>query len=193
MEKNKILLDEKNISNNIFFNPLSIIDKSNDNSNIKTILETKENLSIHPNETEIKHQKHLYIELCKKMYNNIKQSDNFGEGINLEFISTSLKEADAILFIETIETNSRDNKTIYGFSTLNFINFKNVLHLDLICSNNNVKGCGSYILNLLKEICAFVNLDSIILNSVTSAIPFYLKNHFICDELCKMKLKISGG
>ena len=107
----------------------------------------------------------------------IRNSGRFCEGINMDFVKESLVSADAILLVA-------EKKAVYGFATLVFKSDENLLYIDLICTNIEVKGCGTYMLEMLKE------LSSIQLSSVTSAVPFYLKNHFECDDgLCKLRHK----
>lgn len=113
----------------------------------------------------------------------IRNSGRFCEGINMDFVKESLVSADAILLVA-------EKKAVYGFATLVFKSDENLLYIDLICTNIEVKGCGTYMLEMLKELSGIVGLASIQLSSVTSAVPFYLKNQFECDGLCTLRLKV---
>ena len=179
----KTIINPAKVTNYIYFNPTSIQEEFGDVSNIKTLLETRDNLSIHPTDSERSKGRAIYRNISKNVYDVIKNSGRFCEGINLEFVKTSLLQADAILLVA-------EGKSIAGFATLIFNSKDNLLYIDLICTNIEVKGCGTYMLEMLKELSGIVGLASIQLSSVTSAVPFYLKNNFTCDDLCTLRLKV---
>ena len=59
------------------------------------------------------------------------------------------------------------------------------LYLEILCSNKNVNvnGAGSILIEKLEEICKAISFNIIKLHSVKSAIPFYIKQHFVKDEI----------
>lgn len=182
-EKAKTVIDKTKVTNHIYFNPTSIKEEFGDVSNIKTLLETRDHLSIHPTDAEMPKGRAIYYSISKNIYDVIRNSGRFCEGINMDFVKESLVSADAILLVA-------EKKAIYGFATLVFKSDENLLYIDLICTNIEVKGCGTYMLEMLKELSGIVGLASIQLSSVTSAVPFYLKNQFECDGLCTLRLKV---
>ena len=110
---------------------------------------------------------------------------------NLSFNSQELDlEFFAILRVESSMTRS---KKINGFATLKFYKSSKSMYIDVICTNTDIKGTGTYIINLLNKICKVLSLENIKLSSATQALPFYLKTDFECDPLCKMIKTVTGG
>ena len=111
---------------------------------------------------------------------------NFCKGILDEYIETALTESDAILVLEDYKKNK---KRIVGMCAISFK--KDHLYVDLICSNQKVKGVGSLLLELVEVLSNTLSLEHMKLSSVTDAVPFYLKKKFECDKLCHMTRKVT--
>lgn len=120
--------------------------------------------------------------------------------INKEYIADAIKDCDAVF--EAI--GYIDNKpTIMGVALLYFKLNESALFIDILCSNRNVSGVGSKMIEYLDALCGYlklrgVNLLGLELNSLTGALGFYVKTNFICydeasgDDTCKMVRRISN-
>jgi hypothetical protein len=67
------------------------------------------------------------------------------------------------------------------------------MYIDVICTNKEIKGTGSYMIKLLNKICKELSIANIKLSATESAVPFYLKTDFECNPLCKMIKEVKGG
>jgi hypothetical protein len=85
------------------------------------------------------------------------------------------------------------SKKLNGFATLKFMKSSKSLYIDTICTNTDIKGTGSFMINFLSNVSKELSLDGIKLNSVTEAVPFYLKMQFECNPTCKMIKTFEGG
>lgn len=185
------VINTDKINNVIFFNPKII--KSNDYKRRKYefLNEESEEFEIYPKQDDSEKQKQSKFKKFRdELYKDIRSSGKFCDGLNASFIKESLMSCDFILRIESSQTRS---KKINGFATLKMYQGSKSLYVDVICTNTDIKGTGSYMIKVLSNICDIISLDSIKLNSATQAVPFYLKTDFECDPLCKMKKEISGG
>ena len=128
------------------------------------------------------------VELKKEhvLQNMNDNKDDFCNGLNPEYIDNSLTNCNAII---SLENNAND---IICFATL-FFKLPNTINIDVICSNNLYKGGGNAIIDKIVEICKIIHIKFITLSSLTEALGFYTKKQFECDELCDLKLKITGG
>ena len=148
-------------------------------------------MHIYPKQDDTEKQKiSAFKKFRTELYKDIRSSDKFCDGLQAGFIKESLSTCDFILRVESSQTRS---KKINGFATLKFIKGSKSLYIDVICTNTDIKGTGTYMINLLSDISDILSLKSIKLSSATQAVPFYLKTDFRCDPLCKMKKEISGG
>lgn len=180
------------INNILFFNPKII--KDNDykrHQYEKLINEESSELEIYPKQDDTEKQK---ISAFKKfrdiLYRDIRSSGNFCDGLKAGFVKDSLKDCDVILRVESSMTRS---KKINGFATLKFYKGSKSVYIDVICTNTDIKGTGTYMINLLNKICKEIGIENIKLSATEAAVPFYLKTNFECDPLCKMKKAITGG
>jgi hypothetical protein len=181
------------INNIVFFNPRIIKENSYKRGKYHQLLEdsTNEKLIVYPNEDENeKKQQSAFKKFREELYKDIRTSGKFCDGLLAGFVKDSLKDCDLILRIESSQTRS---KKINGFATLKFFRNSKSLYVDVICTNTYIRGTGTYMVNLLSDICETINIEHIKLSSATQAIPFYLKTEFECDPLCKMVKDIQGG
>jgi hypothetical protein len=178
------------INNIIFFNPKFL---KNDYKRAKynQLVKTPSNVTIYPNENENEKKRiSLFKKFRDELYKDIRSSGKFCDGLQALFVKESLNDCDFILRIESSQTRS---KKINGFATLKFFRNSKSLYVDVICTNSDIKGTGTYMVNLLSKICDTLSLQQIKLTSATKAVPFYLKTEFECDPLCKMVKTIEGG
>lgn len=180
------------INNIIFFNPRIIKDNDYKKRQYENLNEEESSkLQIYPKQDDTEKQK---ISAFKKfrtdLYKEIRSSKKFCDGLQAGYVKESLLTCDFILRVESSQTRS---KKINGFATLKLIKGSKSLYIDVICTNSDIKGTGTYMINLLSEISDMLSLQAIKLSSATQAVPFYLKTDFKCDPLCKMKKEITGG
>jgi hypothetical protein len=185
------LINTDKVNNIFFFNPRIIKKNTYKNAKYNHLLENSENLTILPDENETEPKKDsLFKKFREELYKEIRKSGKFCDGLYALFVKDSIKDCDAILRVESSMTRS---KKIYGFATLKFLRNSKSLYIDTICTNQDIKGTGSYMIKLLSKICHDVSLEHIKLNSATKAMPFYLKTDFECDPTCKMIKTMDGG
>lgn len=185
-------INTNKINNVIFFNPRII--KENDYKRRqyeKLISNESSELEIYPKQDDTEKQKKSAFKKFRDiLYKDIRSSGNFCDGLKAGFVKDSLKDCDAILRVESSMTRS---KKINGFATLKFYKGSKSIYIDVICTNTDIKGTGTYMINLLNKICKEIGIENIKLSATESALPFYLKTDFTCDPLCKMKKEITGG
>jgi hypothetical protein len=181
------------INNILFFNPKIIKENSYKNGlHDELSFDTGEvDLEILPNKDDTEQKK---VSAFKKfrdgLYKGIRSSGKFCDGLKAGFVKDSLKDCDAILRVESSMTRS---KKINGFATLKFFKGSKSMYIDVICTNTDIKGTGTYMIKLLNKMCKEVGIEHIKLSATESAVPFYLKTEFECDPLCKMIKTVSGG
>jgi len=179
------------INNILFFNPRIIKDNDYKRRQYEKLFNESDKLEIYPKQDNGEKQKiSEFKNFRNELYKDIRSSKKFCDGIMATYVKESLSTCDFILRVESSQTRS---KKINGFATLKFIKGSKSLYVDVICTNTDIKGTGTYMVNLLSEISDMLSLESIKLSSATQAVPFYLKTDFKCDPLCKMKKEITGG
>lgn len=179
------------INNVIFFNPKIIKENNYKRHKYEILSEEEKQFEIYPKNDDTEKQKQsAFKKFRTDLYKDIRSSGKFCDGLQASYVKDSLMECDFILRIESSQTRS---KKINGFATLKMYKGSKSLYVDVICTNTDIKGTGTYMIKLLSNICDIISLDSIKLSSATQALPFYLKTDFECDPLCKMKKEISGG
>jgi hypothetical protein len=185
------VINTDKLNNIIFFNP-SIIKKNDYKHNkYSYLLENPGDLTIFPNEEDSEKKKtSLFKKFREELYKDIRSSKKFCDGLQAAYVKDSLKDCDAILRVESSMTRS---KKINGFATFKLLKNSKSLYIDVICTNTDIKGTGSYMIKLLTKLCDDISLEHIKLSSATQALPFYLKTDFECDPLCKMIKDIKGG
>lgn len=187
------VINTNKINNIIFFNPRIIKDNDYKRHKYENLMDESEKLEleIYPKEEKTERQKQSeYKKFRTELYKYIRSSRNFCDGLQATYVKESLMECDFILRIESSQTRSRK---LNGFATLKMYKGSKSFYIDVICTNIDIKGTGTYIINLLSKIGNVISLDAIKLGSTTKAVPFYLKSDFKCDSLCKMKKVINGG
>ena len=116
----------------------------------------------------------------------VTESENLCVGIKKVNITQNVNTSDVIMTV-LIDTVLR------GFVTMNLQGDTQTIHIGLICANNNYKGIGSYIMNIVESIATHASFSEIKLESVTNAVGFYIKKGYSCDKLCKMKKTIGAS
>jgi hypothetical protein len=185
------VINTNKVNNILFFNPKAIKDNIYKHGKYNQLLDNPGNLTIYPIEDDSEKKKvSLFKQFRDQLYKDIRTSGKFCDGIQALYVKDSLKDCDVILKVESSQTRS---KKINGFATLRFLRNSKSLYIDTICTNKDIKGTGTYIINLLSEICDKISIEHIKLSSTTQSVGFYLKTDFNCDPLCKMKKDIKGG
>ena len=181
------------INNILFFNPNIIKDNSYKNGHYDFLLFDSQglDLEIFPNNQDTEKKKaSAFKKFRDSLYKEIRTSTKFCDGIQAMYLKDSLKNCDAILKVESSMTRS---KKINGFAVLKFYKNSKSLYIDVICTNTDIKGTGTYMIKLINKICKKISIKNIKLASTTQALPFYLKTDFECDPLCKMIKTVGGG
>jgi ankyrin repeat protein len=123
------------------------------------------------------------------------------KGLNPTYVLKSLANADAIVVVGS-SMNVLPNGNMFGFASINFDKIHNSIYIDVICSHAGIKGAGDFLIKEIESICRKLSMEKITLQSVKSAIPFYLKYGFTkkkksCNDMCLMTYHIekkhSGG
>ena len=186
------VINPNKINNILFFNPKII--KDNDYKRGKynhLLIEKPEDIIILPTEDKTEREKNSeFKKFREQLYKGIRSSGKFCSGLAASYIKDSLIECDAILKVESSITRS---KKINGFATLKFYKGSKSLYIDVICTNTDIKGTGTYIIKLLNDFCKENGIENIKLSSTTQAAPFYLKTDFECNPMCKMIKDVTGG
>lgn len=186
------VINPNKINNILFFNPTII--KENDYKRGKynhLLIEKPEDIIILPTEDKTEREKNSeFKKFREQLYKGIRSSGKFCSGLAASYIKDSLIECDAILKVESSITRS---KKINGFATLKFYKGSKSLYIDVICTNTEIKGTGTFIFKLLNNLCKKMSIENIKLSATESAVPFYLKIDFECNPLCKMIKPVTGG
>lgn len=185
------IINIEKVNNIIFFNPKILQENEYKQRKYDLLLRETDNLTIYPlAENTMKKTTSTFNKFSNDLYKNIRASGKFCDGIMAGYVKDSLKDCDFILCIQSSQTRS---KKINGFATLKIFRNSKSLYVDVICTNSDVKGTGSYMIKLLSKICNIIGLDHIKLSSATQALPFYLKTDFECNPLCKMIKNVGGS
>lgn len=185
------VINTDKLNNILFFNPAIIKKNDYKHNKYNFLLQNTGDLTIYPNKDDSEKMKtSLFKKFRDELYKDIRSSKKFCDGLQASYVKDSLKDCDAILRIESSMTRS---KKINGFATLKLLKNSKSLYIDVICTNTDIKGTGSYMIKLLTKLCDDISLEHIKLSSATQALPFYLKTDFECDPLCKMIKDIKGG
>ena len=186
------VINTNKINNILFFNPKMIKDNDFKRGKYNHLLEeTPNDLIVLPSEDSTEREKVSEFKKFKEhLYKGIRSSGKFCDGLSAGFIKDSLNECDVVLRVESSMTRS---KKINGFATLKFYKGSKSLYIDVICTNTDVKGTGTYMINFLNKISNEISIENIKLSATESAVPFYLKTKFECNPLCKMIRHVSGG
>ena len=64
-----------------------------------------------------------------------------------------------------------------------------VVKIDVLCGSSRYRGAGTKLVEQVSRICRVVGVRYITLNSLTEAVPFYLKTGFECVGECKLQMK----
>lgn len=103
------------------------------------------------------------------------------------YVEKSLNESNIVLILNGDQPN-------YGFA---FINIKSItsgriFDIDILCSS--MKGGGTILINTIKRLMPTYNIREISLDSLESALGFYVKLGFKCSSgACPMHYKIKWG
>lgn len=187
-----LFIDKDRTNNIFFFNPTIIKENGYKRNKYTQLLDDPDELIIYPSVEEESERNKVsqFKKFRDNLYKGIRSSGKFCDGLQALYVKDSLKDCDAILRVESSRTRS---KKINGFATIKFMRNSKTLYIDVICTNTDIKGTGSYIIKLLSDVCDKLSIEHIKLSSATTALPFYLKTDFECDPLCKMVKDIQGG
>ena len=170
----KLINIQKNdkITTSVYFRINDVVNKLHNNL-VKTDIDTNGN---------------SYQNITKTI-DSIIENGFLCEGLDYEYISEAFDKTDAIFVIHASDV--LPNETILGFALIKFLINEESLYVDIICSHNEVKGAGEYLLKKIEEISKKISKKYIKLNSVNSAITFYEKYGFVkeektCKDMCLM-------
>lgn len=126
--------------------------------------------------------------VIKKLCDKI-DSNEFCDGLNIEYAKYSLLKSDAVIIVSFAGAFAP-----VGFATINFED-NGLLYVDVICTHPKIKGGGNIIMKQLDYICLQIGLTGIYLESTSSKITFYAKYGYVkCDNFCNdMCLMIKGN
>lgn len=186
------VINTNKINNILFFNPKIIKDNDYKLGKYNHLLnEDLTDVVILPSKDITERQKvSEFKNFRDHLYKGIRSSGKFCSGLTAGYIKDSLIECDAVLRVESSMTRS---KKINGFATLKFYKGSKSLYIDVICTNTDIKGAGTFIFKLLNNLCKKMSIENIKLSATESAVPFYLKIDFECNPLCKMIKTVTGG
>jgi len=165
---------------NIFFNPNSTSEWIPYTREIVTTLLTSHFDKI---ENSLEEFNRIQSEIIRT---TADESNKLCIGIKKKNITQNVNTSDVIITV-LIDT------VINGFVTMNLQGDTQTIHIGLICANNNYKGIGSRIMNIVESIASHASFSEIKLESVTNAVGFYIKQGYSCDKLCKMKKTIGAS
>jgi hypothetical protein len=187
-----LVFNKDKINNILFFNPNIIKDNIYKYNKYNILSNDKpDNFIILPSQNSKEREKvSEFKKFRDNLYKGIRNSGRFCDGLSAVFVKDSLKDCDAILRVESSMTRS---KKINGFATLKFFKASKSLYIDVICTNTEIRGTGTYMINILNKICKEISIDNIKLSATETAVPFYLKTEFECNPLCKMIKQVKGG
>jgi len=169
------------IHTHVFFRPT----RTNHLEDIKTILESDENIRVYPNSEDMK----LYYDVADYIDRLIRKSEFLCKGLNPEYVDDSFKQVDAVVVIGS--SNILPNGNLFGFALIKFDEHNNGIYIDVICSHIGIKGAGEFLLKTLEHIGRTLLMTEIYLTSVKTAITFYekygyIKIHKSCEQMCLM-------
>jgi hypothetical protein len=169
------------IHTHVFFRPTG----TNDLEDIKTILESDDNIRVYPNSEDMK----SYYNVADYIHRLIVKSEFLCKGINPEYVDDSFKQVDAVVVIGS--SNILPNGNLFGFALIKFDEHNNAIYIDVICSHIGIKGAGEFLLKTLEHIGRTLLMTEIYLTSVKTAITFYekygyIKIHKSCEQMCLM-------
>jgi hypothetical protein len=144
-----------------------------------------------------------YTQLTEYIYSYVSKS-TLCNGLNSLYVKNSFQDIDAVLIITSKNESPLPNGNIFGFALINFEEDINAIHIDIFCSNIEVKYGGEKIIYSIFELCKILFITKIKLFSVSSAVSFYEKYGFnkkggVCykndvgDEICEMEKIIQNG
>ena len=170
------IININKINNILFFTPKVIKENDYKRSKYQKLLNESNEIEIYPKQDDTEKQKiSEFKKFRDKLYKDIRSSKKFCDGLKAGFVKDSLKECDAILRVESSMTRSN---MINGFATLKFYKGTKSMYIDVICTNTDIRGTGTYMINLLNKICKEISIENIKLSATESAVPFYLKTNF---------------
>jgi hypothetical protein len=130
--------------------------------------------------------KEVYDTKCETIIWNIEKGKTSCK-LDPDYIKYSLSSCHAVITLE------RNPNEIITFATIYVtIDAPKILYIDVLCSNEEkYRGGGTLMIDKIKDICKKLLIREIKLSSVTTALGFYTKKNFECDELCNLKLEVN--
>jgi len=119
---------------------------------------------------------------------------NLGEEVDDNFINSEA------VFVLSGKNKPLPNGNIFAFAIVNFKKDprqKDILNIEIICSNVNIKNAGSLLLKNIEDFCSVNGFSRIELDSVPTAVGFYEKYGFkgrcIKNKNCNMYKLVRGA
>jgi hypothetical protein len=125
------------------------------------------------------HHDDEYESITKPLMNIIKQpGSKWCDGVEEEYVEYIFNNCNGIIVLKHAEE-------LLGFCSIIFK--KSHIHIDIICTNNEYKGVGTVMINAINDIGYDLDMDKVTLESITTAVGFYLKMGYKCvDDVCPM-------
>jgi hypothetical protein len=129
-----------------------------------------------------------YIQLT--LTADIENYQDMCMGLRKKYITDSIMDDDINLILVVYKKTAATSRVI-GLALVQLYDAK--FEIDVLCGSTEIKGLGTYLIQLVKEIGLRYDKTELTLSSVTEALGFYTKQGFECDSLCPMKLEIADA
>lgn len=173
------------VTTHVYINPKNI-KALNEMRVVKDKLEINGDIELYPSIHHSTFEPSDYTKICTNLVNVLNDpASNWCEGVNLEYVKDTLMEDHIMLVVV------KHKQVLLGFSAINV--YSDRMNLEIICTNNNYKGVGTHLNTLIHDLAVDLDVDSIGLEAVTSAVGFYLKVGYECvDDLCPMEKTVES-
>lgn len=178
----KFALKKTQTQTSIFFNN----SKLNDNDfleSVKLVVEESGNYDVFPKPDSTGNTD--YRSVCMLINSKITHSEALCKGLNPTYIKGEMPRTEAIIAIGSKGMDILPNGNLFAFAMLVLDERRNSMYLDIICSNNGIKGAGHILMTEINRIAKSMFITKITLNSVFDAVEFYEKYGFVRQEVCK--------
>jgi hypothetical protein len=152
---------------------------------VKRKLEINGELEVYPSIHHPTFSHADYKTTCKELLKVLADPrSNWCDGVSLDYVKDTFEGEEHLMLIVV-----KHRGVLLGFSAINV--YADRMNLEIICTNNNYKGVGTYMNTLINDIAVDIDVESIGLEAVTTAVGFYLKVGYECvDDLCAMEKSI---
>ena len=192
--RSKYILQKEQTKTYVFFNN-ALLKEDEFLESMKLVLEQPVDFTVLPKPDEDGNRD--YRNICTFIDTKINHSQSLCKGINPEYIKDSMRGSHAIIVIGSNGMEILPNGNLFAFALIELNERKNLMYLDVICSNNGIQGAGQILMTEIERVAKTIFITKIVLKSVFGAIGFYEKYGFakkgVCEnneELCEMTKRI---